>query len=103
SNSTTRAIAAVKQSLRKEPIQAVPAWLRDAHNKTSRALGNGEGYQYSHDYPEGISGQEYMLKPQQFYQAGDSGAEVATAKRMGHLRALKARIQSKDKASPNNS
>ena len=103
SNSTTRAIAAVKQSLRKEPIQAVPAWLRDAHNKTSRALGNGEGYQYSHDYPEGISGQEYMLKPQQFYQAGDSGAEVATAKRMEHLRALKARIQSKDKASPNNS
>ena len=97
SNSTTRAIAAVKQALQTGSVQAVPAWLRDAHNKTSRALGNGEGYLYSHDFPEGISGQEYMLNPQQFYKPGEAGAEATTAKRMEQLRALKARIQSKNK------
>ena len=103
SNSTTRAIAAVKKALRKDPVQAVPAWLRDAHNKTSRALGNGEGYLYSHDFPEGISGQDYMLEPREFYQPGDAGAEAATAKRMEQLRALKARIQSQNTTTANDS
>jgi putative ATPase len=103
SNSTTRAIAAVKKALRKDPVQAVPAWLRDAHNKTSRALGNGEGYLYSHDFPEGISGQDYMLEPRKFYQPGDAGAEAAAAKRMEQLRALKARIQSHNITTANDS
>jgi putative ATPase len=103
SNSTTRAIAAVKKALRKDPVQAVPAWLRDAHNKTSRALGNGEGYLYSHDFPEGISGQDYMLEPRKFYQPCDAGAEAAAAKRMEQLRALKARIQSHNITTANDS
>jgi putative ATPase len=97
SNSTTKAIAAVKKALKTEAVQAVPEWLRDAHNKTNRALGNGDGYLYSHDFPEAISGQEYMVDPQSFYTPGNSGAEAATANRLEHLRVLKARIQSKNK------
>jgi putative ATPase len=97
SNSTTKAMAAVKKALKTEGVQAVPEWLRDAHNKTNRALGNGEGYLYSHDFPEAISGQEYMIEPQRFYTPGISGAEAATANRLEHLRMLKARIQSKNK------
>lgn len=98
SNSTTKAMAAVKKALKTETVQAVPGWLRDAHNKTNRALGNGEGYQYSHDYPEAISGQEYMIDPLKFYTPINSGAEAATVKRLEHLRALKARIQSMNKS-----
>ena len=56
SNSVTRALAAVKRALREEPVQAVPPWLRDAHNATSQSLGNGAGYRYSHDFPQAISG-----------------------------------------------
>lgn len=95
SNSTTKAIAAVKQALRNESSQAVPIWLRDGHNKTSRSLGNGEGYLYSHDFPECISGQEYMENPQTFYTPGKLGAELATAMRMDKLKNLKKRIQAK--------
>lgn len=93
SNSVTRAMGAVKRALREEPVQAVPMWLRDAHTKTNQALGHGEGYLYSHEFPQGISGQEYMLDPQQFYEPGTAGAEASTAQRLEQLKKLKAQIQ----------
>jgi putative ATPase len=98
SNSVTRAMHAVKQSLRSDPVQAVPLWLRDAHTKTNQALGHGDGYLYSHDYPCGISGQAYMLDPQVFYVPGESGAEVATAQRLERLKKLKETLQRRDRS-----
>ena len=99
SNSVTRAMGAVKQSLREQPIQAVPLWLRDAHTKTNKALGHGADYRYSHDYPQGVSGQDYMLEPMTFYVPGQAGAEVATAQRMAQLKKLKSEIQARESAS----
>ncbi len=98
SNSATRAMHAVKKSLRDAPLQEVPLWLRDAHTKTNKALGHGRDYLYSHEYPSGISGQEYMLEPVQFYKSGKSGAEVSIADRMEQLKKLKADIQTKNAA-----
>lgn len=89
SNSVTRAMNAVKKSLREQPVQAVPLWLRDAHTKTNKALGHGADYLYSHDYPQGVSGQEYMLEPKTFYEPGQAGAEAATAQRMAQLKKQK--------------
>ena len=99
SNSVTRAMHAVKKSLRDEPVQAVPLWLRDAHTKTNKALGHGKDYLYSHDYPSGVSGQEFMLEPKQFYVPGHSGAEAATAQRLEQLKKLKDAIQQRDASS----
>ena len=96
SNSVTRALSAVKQHLREESPQAVPLWLRDAHTKINKAFGNGAEYRYSHDYPQGISGQEYLLNPQKFYEPGTAGAEQATAQRMQQLAHLKAQIQQRE-------
>jgi putative ATPase len=96
SNSVTRAMSAVKKSLRDQPIQAVPLWLRDAHTKTNKALGHGADYRYSHDFPQGVSGQDYMLDPIQFYQPGSAGAEAATAQRMEQLKKLKYGIQRRE-------
>lgn len=98
SNSVTRAMAAVKKSLRDQPIQQVPLWLRDAHTKTNKALGHGADYRYSHDFPHGVSGQDYLLNPIQFYQPGTAGAEAATAQRMQQLKKLKADIQKREGA-----
>ena len=96
SNSVTRALSAVKQHLREESPQAVPLWLRDAHTKINKAFGHGAEYRYSHDYPQGISGQEYLLNPQKFYEPGTAGAEQATAQRMQQLAHLKAQIQQRE-------
>ncbi|TVP81303.1 MAG: replication-associated recombination protein A [Puniceicoccaceae bacterium] len=95
SNSVTRAMAAVKKHLREQPVQAVPLWLRDAHTKTNKSLGHGADYRYSHDYPQGISGQEYMLDPSTFYEPGQAGAESATAQRMAQVKKLKAEMQAR--------
>ena len=91
SHSATRALGAVKEALRKDPPQAVPPWLRDKHS--SAGSGGNKGYLYSHDFPEGVSGQEYLSEPRQFYQPGEAGAEAAAAARLAHIRAIKARIQ----------
>ncbi len=89
SNSTTLAIGKVKQSIREEGLQKVPLWLRDAHTKLNKSLGQGAGYQYSHDFPENVSGQEYMERPQPFYQPKPIGAEVHVAERLRHWHELK--------------
>ncbi len=96
SNSVTRAMSAVKKSLKEQPVQAVPLWLRDAHTKTNKALGHGADYRYSHDFPQGVSGQDYMLEPMEFYQPGQAGAEAATAQRMAQLKKLKSEIQARE-------
>ncbi len=93
SNSVTRTIANAKKSLREQPVQSVPLWLRDAHTKIGKSLGYGVDYRYSHDYPQAISGQEYMSDPMQFYMPGMAGAEGATALRMKQLKELKAKLQ----------
>ena len=62
--------------------------LKDAHNAVNKSLGHGGAYQYSHDFPEGISGQDYLSKPLSLYQPGQAGAEAALAERLAHLRKL---------------
>jgi putative ATPase len=96
SNSVTRAMAAVKKHLREQPVQAVPLWLRDAHTKTNKGLGHGADYRYSHEYPQGVSGQDYMLEPVTFFEPGRAGAEAATAQRMAELKKLKSKIQARE-------
>lgn len=96
SNSVTLAMGAAKKSLREKPVQAVPLWLRDAQTKTNKTLGHGVDYRYSHDYPQGISGQEYMLEPEEFYRPGEAGAEAATARRIQELKKLKSEIQERE-------
>lgn len=90
SNSTTLALAAAKAALRDRPLQPVPPWLRDGHSAASRAAGSGEGYLYSHDFPEAISGQAYLMEPLTLYSPGAAGAEAAVAERLARWRQLRA-------------
>lgn len=89
SNSTTTAIGAAKRCIREEGLQSVPLWLKDAHTQLNKSLGQGKGYLYSHDYPEAISGQEYMEKPRQFYDPKDSGLEIRIRERLERWKVLK--------------
>lgn len=89
SNSTTEALGKAKRELREKPVQQVPLYLRDSHSKSGREAGHGEGYLYSHDFPEAISGQEYLERPARFYEAKQNGAEKAIAERLERWRELK--------------
>lgn len=93
SNSTTLAISRAKAAIRKGPVQSVPLWLQDSHTQVNKAMGQGAGYQYSHEFPEAISGQEYMSAPEVFYQPGSAGSEAGLAERLQRWKALKRQIQ----------
>ncbi len=95
SNSVTTAIAAAKQAVQSEPRQEVPLHLKDSHTQAAKRLGQGQGYLYSHEYPEAISGQDYLSKPLSLYQAGQAGAEAQLAERLEHWRKIKQSIQKK--------
>ena len=94
-NSATLSIAAAKAAVRTQPRQEVPLHLKDAHNSFNKSLGHGGTYQYSHDFPEGISGQDYLSKPLALYQPGGAGAEAALGERLAHLRKLKEAIRAR--------
>ncbi|MEN9815274.1 MAG: hypothetical protein RLZZ412_1256, partial [Verrucomicrobiota bacterium] len=96
SNRTTLAIAAAKEAVRGQPRQEVPLHLKDAHNATNKRLGQGGGYRYSHDYPEGISGQDYLARPLSLYHPGEAGAEPAIAERLARWRELKAALKKRE-------
>ncbi len=54
SNSVVKAINAAMEDVRAGRTGTVPAHLRDASYPGAARLGHGKGYQYPHDYPEGI-------------------------------------------------
>ena len=56
----------------------------------NKILGHNKAYQYSHEFPEAISGQEYLEKPLSLYQPKTAGAEAAVAERLARWKKLKA-------------
>ena len=90
SNSATMALAAAKNALKSAPVQPVPLPIRDKGGKASKRAGHGKGYLYSHDFPEGISGQDYLSEPLSLYTPSPNGLESRIADRLERWQALKA-------------
>jgi len=67
----------------------VPEHLRDKGGQASKRMGHGKGYRYSHDFPEGVSGQDYMERPVRLYTPKTAGAESAIAERLKRWVGLK--------------
>ena len=94
SNSATLAIGEAKRALREQPVQSVPSSVRDRHGRNRKDREEGEeGYLYSHEFPENISGQEYLEKPLTLYCPKPSGAESAIAERLDKWKALRRSAQ----------
>ena len=89
SNSATLALAAAHAALKSAPVQPVPLPLRDKSGAASKQNGHGKGYRYSHDYPENISGQDYLEKPLELYVPKAAGLESRIVERLARWRELK--------------
>ena len=90
SNSATLAIGEAKRALREQPVQSVPSSVRDRHGRNRKDREEGEeGYLYSHEFAENISGQEYLEKPITLYRPKPSGAESAIAERLEKWKSLR--------------
>ena len=75
----------------------MPLPLRDKGGKASKRAGHGKGYEYSHDYPEGISGQDYLETPLKIYEPSANGLESRIADRLARWRKLKAEVKNADR------
>jgi putative ATPase len=93
SNSVTLALGAAHQALKAATVQPVPLELRDKSGKASKQAGHGKGYKYSHDYPENISGQDYLDKPLSLYTPKPIGWEAKIADRLARWQALKQNLR----------
>jgi putative ATPase len=90
SNSATLGLAAAHQALAAQPVQTIPSALRSKSGQANRRIGQGKGYAYSHDFPEAISGQDYLEKPLALYTPKTAGWEAKIADRLARWKQLKA-------------
>ena len=93
SNAATMAIAAARDDVREMRTVPVPRHLRDTHYKGSERLGH-TGYQYAHDFKDGIAAQEYLGVEREYYSPTDRGFEKELQERLQHIRE---RLHGRDK------
>ncbi|WP_084031256.1 replication-associated recombination protein A, partial [Mycobacterium avium] len=91
SNAVTTALGAAMSDIKAGKAGLVPAHLRDGHYSGAAALGHAQGYQYSHDHPDGVVAQQYPpdeLVGVDYYRPTGRGAEREMAGRLDRLRAI---------------
>jgi putative ATPase len=93
SNSATLALGEAHRALKEQPVQKIPATLRSGTGQANRRIGQGQGYAYSHDFPENISGQDFLERPLALYLPKTAGWEAKIADRLARWKDLKARIK----------
>lgn len=60
SNVAYKALDMATEALESGRDLSIPAHLQDAHYKGAKTLGRGVGYKYPHDFPFGITDQQYL-------------------------------------------
>jgi putative ATPase len=94
SNASYRGIARARQWVREHGTPDPPPYLQDAHYPGAKALGRGEGYDYPHDKPEGVSDQELLpaeAAGERFLELSGHGEEAGLAERLREIRRLRGR------------
>lgn len=93
SNSATLALGEAHRVLKEQPVQTIPSALRSKSGGANKRIGQGKGYEYSHDFPENISGQDYLEKPVTIYTPKTAGWEAKIADRLARWKDLKAQLR----------
>jgi putative ATPase len=91
SNAVTTALGAAMADIKAGKAGLVPPHLRDGHYSGAAALGNAQGYKYSHDDPDGVVPQQYPpneIVGVDYYLPTGHGAEREIAGRLERLRAI---------------
>lgn len=85
SNSAITGIDNALKAVRSNPLEAVPAHLRDAHYHGAQRLGAGDGYKYPHNFKGHYVEQEYRPGKEIFYTPSDQGYEKKIQERLENL------------------
>lgn len=87
SNAATVAISEARKDIREGRIVPVPKHLRDSHYDGATELGNGDGYEYSHNSEDGVAAQDYLGVEREYYRPVDRGFESTLQERLKSIRA----------------
>ncbi len=93
SNSATLALGEAHRALKEQPVQTIPPALRSKTGQANKRIGQGQGYDYAHDFPENITGQNYLQTPLALYTPKTAGWESKIADRLARWRDLKAQLR----------
>ncbi|MDT5168676.1 MAG: putative ATPase [Mycobacterium sp.] len=91
SNAVTTALGAAMADIKAGKAGLVPSHLRDGHYSGAAALGNAQGYKYSHDDPDGVVPQQYPpdeVVGVDYYRPTGRGAERDIGTRLEKLRTI---------------
>lgn len=92
SNAATIAIGQATEDVRNDRTIPVPMHLRNAPHPGMRQEGASVGYQYSHDFPGGVSpDQDYLGVDRTYYAPTDRGYEKHMATYLEYARKLRER------------
>jgi putative ATPase len=89
SNAVYVAFDAAREDVRSRPAEPVPLHLRNAPTGLMRDLGYGRDYQYAHDAPDAMVGQEHLplaLRGREYYRPTDRGLEAELGRRLAEWR-----------------
>lgn len=87
SNASAMAIWSARDDIKNGRTLPVPKHLRDAHYRSAKQLGHGEGYKYAHASKSGYVEQDYLGVDRVFYKPAPRGYEVQIARYLASLRA----------------
>jgi putative ATPase len=85
SNAATTAIYEAKGDVEGGRLIPVPRHLRDAHYNGSKELGH-VGYQYAHDFEDGVVAQEYLGVEREYYRPFPRGFETELIERLKKIK-----------------
>src|SRR4051812_30156780 len=88
SNASYEAIKRARRWVQENGPVIPPAALQSAAYPGAKALGRGEGYDYPHSHPEGVSPQELMpqeAEGERFLELTDHGAEAELRERLNEI------------------
>jgi len=96
SNASFRAISRARSDVREHGAEMPPPHLQDSHYPGARKLSRGVGYEYPHDLPEAVSGQQLMpsaLEGRRYYEPAGHGFERELLERLARILKLRAHEQ----------
>lgn len=88
SNAACKGISQALAYVQNQELLEIPTHLRDTHYEGASKLGNGDGYLYPHNFPNGFVQQEYLPKELKFYHPSENGRERELCSRLELLKNL---------------
>ncbi len=96
SNSAYLAIDKAIADVEHRDTGEIPFHIRNATASGMKDLGYGQGYEYSHDFPSGVSGQTFLpedILGTVYYEAKDIGYEKRIVEWMDYVNSLKEHLR----------